>query len=84
MQQCLKPVIAITIPERMADQHQSLLHVGAGGWSDEKMLSKEREPVRPKIERYGPIEAWIIHDIGFPKKECHSVRVDCTPGMRHR
>ncbi|UPT87669.1 IS701 family transposase [Bradyrhizobium barranii subsp. apii] len=74
----VEPMAAITAPERTAAQHQSLLHfVGAGGWSDEKVLSKVREMVQPKIERHGPIEAWIIDDTGFPKtkKGRHSVGV---------
>ncbi|MGY3639500.1 IS701 family transposase, partial [Bradyrhizobium sp. Lot33] len=72
----VEPMAAITSPERTAAQHQSLLHfVGTGGWSDEKVLAKVREMVQPKIERHGPIEAWIIDDTGFPKKGRHSVGV---------
>src|SRR5271155_1266019 len=71
-----EPMAAITAPERTAAQHQSLLHfVGEGKWSDEKVLAKVRELVLPKIERHGPIEAWIIDDTGFPKKGKHSVGV---------
>ena len=67
---------ALTAPERTAAQHQSLLHfVGEGKWSDEKVLAKVRELVLPKMERHGPIEAWIIDDTGFPKKGRHSVGV---------
>ena len=29
---------------------------------------KVRELVLPEMERHGPIEAWIIDDTGFPKK----------------
>jgi hypothetical protein len=72
----VEPMAAITAPDRTAAQHQSLLHfVGEGKWSDEKVLAKVRELVLPKMERHGPIEAWIIDDTGFPKKGQHSVGV---------
>jgi SRSO17 transposase len=60
----------------VAAQHQSLLHfIGEGGWSDERVLVKVRELVLPRIERHGPIEAWIIDDTSFPKQGRHSVGV---------
>jgi hypothetical protein len=72
----VEPMAAITAPERTAAQHQSLLHlVSTGKWSDDAVLGKVREMVLPKIERYGPIEAWIIDDTGIPKKGEHSVGV---------
>jgi SRSO17 transposase len=72
----VEPMAAITAPERTKAQHQSLLHfVGVGEWSDDAVLGKVREMVLPKIERYGPIEAWIIDDTGLPKKGQHSVGV---------
>src|SRR5260370_21145095 len=70
----VEPMAAITAPERTAAQHQSLLHfIGQGGWSDDAVLGKVREMVLPTIERYGPIEAWIIDDTSFPKQGRHSV-----------
>ncbi len=72
----VESMAAVTAPERVAAQHQSLLHfVGAGGWSDDRVLAKVRELVLPQIERHGAIEAWIIDDTGMPKHGRHSVGV---------
>src|SRR6202049_4580449 len=72
----VEPIAAVTAPGRTAAQHQSLLHfVGQGGWSDAEVLAKVREMVLPRIERHGPIKAWIIDDTSFPKKGRHSVGV---------
>jgi SRSO17 transposase len=72
----VEPMAAVTAPERVAAQHQSLLHfVNQAPWSDEKVLAKVREMVMPALERHGPIEAWIIDDTGLPKKGRHSVGV---------
>lgn len=72
----VEPMAARTAPARTSAQHQKLLHfVGVAVWSDEKVLAKVCEMVRPGIERHGPIEAWIIDDTGFPKKGKHSVGV---------
>jgi len=72
----VEPMAAVTAPERVSAQHQSLLHfVNQAAWSDEKVLAKVREMVMPALERHGPIEAWIIDDTGLPKKGRHSVGV---------
>jgi SRSO17 transposase len=72
----VEPMAAITAPARVSAQHQSLLHfVGEGRWSDDKVLTKVREMVLPRIERHGPITAWILDDTGFPKHGDHSVGV---------
>jgi len=72
----VEPMAARTDPARVSAQHQSLLHfVGAGGWSDEKVLGKISELVMPAITQHGPIEVWIIDDTGIPKKGRHSVGV---------
>src|SRR5207244_7655727 len=61
----VEPMAAITAPDRTAAQPQSVLHfIGAGKWSDEKVLAKVREMVLPQIERHGAIVAWIIDDTG--------------------
>ena len=72
----VEPMAAQTAPARVSAQHQSLLHfVGAGGWSDEKVLAKVSDLVVPAITQHGPIEVSIIDDTGLPKKGRHSVGV---------
>ena len=72
----VEPMAAVTAPAAVSAQHQKLLHfVANAAWSDTQMLAKVREVVLPKIERHGPIEAWIIDDTSFPKKGSHSVGV---------
>ncbi len=72
----VEPLAAVTAPSRVAAKHQSLLHfVGQAPWSDAILLGRVRGWVLPKIERHGPISAWIVDDTGFPKKGKHSVGV---------
>ena len=50
----VEPMAARTDPARVSAQHQSLLHfVGAGGWSDEKVLAKISELVVPASRSTG-------------------------------
>ena len=72
----VEPMAAITAPERVSAQHQSMLHfISQGAWSDAAVLGKVREMVVPEMERHGPIEAWIIDNTGIPKQGKHSVGV---------
>jgi hypothetical protein len=72
----VEPIAAVTAPARVSAKHQSLLHFVANApWSDERVLSRIQELTVPILEGSGAIEAWIIDDIGFPKKGRHSVGV---------
>jgi SRSO17 transposase len=73
----VEPIAAVTAPDRVSAQHQSLLHfVNQAPWSDERVLGKVREMVLPELERHGGIEVWIVDDTGIPKKGHHSVGVE--------
>src|ERR1700739_3824971 len=71
----VEPMAALTAPARTAAKHQSLLHfVAIAPWSDEAVLTEVRQMALPKIEALGAIEASIIDDTGFPKKDnCQAV-----------
>lgn len=72
----VEPIAAVTAPDRVSAQHQSLLHfVNQGTWSDADVLANVREQVLPAMERNGPIVVWVIDDTGFPKHGRHSVGV---------
>src|ERR1700756_2418828 len=73
----IEPMAAVTAPAEVSVQHQRMLHfVFNSPWPDEPVLAKVREMVVPRIERHGPIEAWIIDDTSFPKQGKHSVGVE--------
>jgi SRSO17 transposase len=72
----VEPMAALTAPAEVAAQHQRLLHfVGAGDWSDARVLTKVRELVVPVIEGRESVKAWIIDDTSYPKQGNHSVGV---------
>ncbi len=72
----VEPMAARVQPGRVQAAPQSLHHlVAKADWSDAAVLEAVRAWVLPAIQQYGPIQAWIIDDTGFPKKATHSVGV---------
>ena len=78
----VEPIAAVTAPARVSAKHQSLLHfVANAAWSNERVLRRIQELTLPIIEGSGAIEAWIIDDTGFPKKDPMGVwRATYAPG----
>src|SRR4051812_3007129 len=78
----VEPIAAVTAPARVSAKHQSLLHFIANApWSNERVLSRIQELTLPIIEGSGAIEAWIIDDTGFAKKDPMGVwRATWAPG----
>ena len=72
----VEPMAAVVSAACVSVQHQLLLRfVGPAPWSDEAVLSKVRGLALPAIEGPGPIEAWIVDDTRFIKRDVHSVSV---------
>lgn len=72
----VEPIAALTDPENVSAQHQSLLHfVGQARWSDYAVMAEARDYAVSGLERHGPMERYIIDDTGFAKKGKSSVGV---------
>src|SRR5215471_9957207 len=72
----VEPMAARLAPGQVRRLHQSLHHLVADApWSDEALLRQVRNYVLPRMEKKGPVVAWIVDDTGFPKKGSHSVGV---------
>ena len=65
----VEPMAARLAPGHVSAKHQSLHHfVAKAAWSDDTVMRAVRDYVVPKMQRQGPILAWIVDDTGFPKK----------------
>ena len=72
----VEPMAARLAPGHVSAKHQSLHHfVAKASWRDDAVMRAVRDYAVPKMQRQGPILAWIVHDTGFPKKGKHSVGV---------
>src|SRR5271157_391572 len=72
----VEPMAAQLAPGQVSAKHQSLHHfVAKASWSDDTVMQAVREYALPKMQRQGPILAWIVDDTGIPKKGKHSVGV---------
>lgn len=69
----VEPTAALVAPHRAGAKHQSMHHfVAKPEWSDVALLAAVRQEMLPAL---GAIEAWIVDDTGYPKKDTHSVGV---------
>jgi SRSO17 transposase len=72
----VEPMAARLAPDNVRRMHQSLHHLVADApWSDETLLAEVRSRVLASMRQQGPVVAWIVDDIGFPKKGAYSVGV---------
>ena len=72
----VEPMAARLAPNDVRRMHQSLHHfVADAPWNDEEMLAEVRRYVLPRMQKQGPVVAWIVDDTGFPKQGKHSVGV---------
>ena len=72
----IEPMAARLFPDNVQSMRQSLHHlIAKAPWSDEGVLEQVRSYVLPRMQRQGPVVAWIVDDTGFPKKGRHSVGV---------
>src|SRR3954470_2645783 len=72
----VEPMAARVDPARVGAAHQSLHHlVAKAAWDDAALLAAVRAYALPAMLERGPIRAWIVDDIGLPKKGKLSVGV---------
>ncbi len=76
----IEPMAARLHPDRVQAARQSMHHlVAKAPWPSDALLSAVRSYVLPRMQRQGPVVAWIVGDIGIPKKGRHSVGVTRQP-----
>ncbi len=72
----IEPMAARLHPDRVQAARQSMHHlVAKATWSSEDLLAEVRRYVLARMQRRGPVAAWIVDDTGIPKKGRHSVGV---------
>ena len=72
----VEPMAARLARDNVRRMHQSLHRLVADApWSDEEMLAQVRRQVLCRLERHGPVVAWMVDDTGFPKRGKHSAGV---------
>ena len=72
----VEPMAVRVDPGHVGARHQSMYHfVAQAPWSDAAVLAVARDWALVQLERHGPVAAWVVDDMGMPKKGTHSVGV---------
>lgn len=72
----IEPMAAKIDPRRVRARHQSMHHLVANApWDEREVIRGARDWALEPLERHAPVGAWVVDDIGIPKKGRHSVGV---------
>jgi SRSO17 transposase len=66
----VEPIAARLCPDNVGPKPSAFHHVVAHApWRDEDILEAVRQYALCAMQKQGPLEAWVVDDTGFVKKE---------------